>query len=152
MGRFFEHGDLRLVILGMLAEQPAHGYEIIKALEEKTGGAYVPSPGVIYPTLTLLEEQGLAEVAASEGGKKLYTITDAGREYIAANQSIIDAIAQRIAAAGAASSVFSPKVMRARENVRTALKMKLRSGALTDAQITAIVAALDAAAQAIENA
>ncbi len=152
MGRFFEHGDLRLVILSMLAEQPAHGYEIIKALEEKTGGAYSPSPGVVYPTLTLLEEQGLAEVAAAEGGKKLYTITDEGRAYLGSNQSIIDAIAARIAEAGARSSVFSPRVLRARENVRNALKMKLSSGGLSDAQITAIVAALDAAATAIEQA
>src|SRR4051812_26977627 len=94
MGRFFEHGDLRLVILSMLAEQPAHGYELIKALEEKTGGAYAPSPGVIYPTLTLLEEQGFAAVAAAEGGKKLYTITDEGRAYLASNRSIVDAIAE----------------------------------------------------------
>jgi DNA-binding PadR family transcriptional regulator len=152
MGRFFEHGDLRLVILSMLAEQPAHGYELIKALEEKTGGAYAPSPGVIYPTLTLLEEQGLAAVAAAEGGKKLYTITDEGRAYLASNQGVIDAIAARITEAGARSSVFSPRVMRARENVRNALKYKLSSGQLTDAQITAIVAALDAAAAAIEQA
>jgi DNA-binding PadR family transcriptional regulator len=152
MGRFFEHGDLRLVILSMLAEQPAHGYEIIKALEEKTGGAYSPSPGVVYPTLTLLEEQGLAAVAAAEGGKKLYTITDEGRAYLGSNQPIIDAIAERIAQAGAASSVFSPRVLRARENLRNALKMKLRSGSLTEAQITAVVAALDAAATAIEQA
>lgn len=152
MGRFFEHGDLRLVILAMLADQPAHGYEIIKALEEKTGGAYSPSPGVVYPTLTLLEEQGFAAVADAQGGKKLYTITDEGRAYLGSQKSIIDVIAARIAEAGARSSVFSPRVMRARENIRTALKMKLSGGNLSEDQITAIVAALDTAAAAIEQA
>ncbi|MDB5433253.1 MAG: transcriptional regulator, PadR-like family [Caulobacter sp.] len=152
MGRFFEHGDLRLVILSMLAEQPAHGYEIIKALEEKTGGAYSPSPGVVYPTLTLLEEQGFAAVAEAQGGKKLYTITDEGRAYLASNQSIIDIITARIAEAGARSSIFSPRVMRARENISTALKMKLSGGNLTEDQITAIVAALDTATAVIEQA
>jgi DNA-binding PadR family transcriptional regulator len=152
MGRFFEHGDLRLVILSMLARQPAHGYELIKALEEQTGGAYSPSPGVVYPTLTLLEEQGFAEVATAEGGKKLYTITEAGRAELAGQQNIVDAIAARIAEAFASSNVFSPRVLRARENIRNALKLKLSSGALTEAQITTIVQALDAAASAIEQA
>src|SRR5690242_9489834 len=78
-GRVFDQGDLRLVMLALIAEQPRHGYDIIKALEEMTGGEYSPSPGVIYPTLTLLQEQGLAEAAEAEGGKKLYTATDAGR-------------------------------------------------------------------------
>src|SRR5215469_8387832 len=78
-GRVFDQGDLRLVMLAMIAEQPRHGYDIIKALEEMTGGEYSPSPGVVYPTLTLLMEQGLADAADAEGGKKLYAATAAGR-------------------------------------------------------------------------
>ncbi|MBY3119762.1 PadR family transcriptional regulator [Rhizobium laguerreae] len=88
MGRKFAAGDLQLVILALLAEQPRHGYELIKLLEERSGGFYVPSPGVIYPALTYLEETGLAEVEA-KGAKKLYRITEAGRSRIEENRAMI---------------------------------------------------------------
>src|ERR1051326_5989369 len=75
-GRVFDHGDLRLLILQLIAEKPRHGYELIKAIEEQLGGSYSPSPGVIYPTLTMLEELGYAGLAANQdSGKKLYEIT-----------------------------------------------------------------------------
>jgi DNA-binding PadR family transcriptional regulator len=89
MGRKFAAGDLQLVILALLAEQPRHGYELIKLLEERSGGFYVPSPGVIYPALTYLEETGLAEVEA-EGTKKLYRITESGRKQVEENSSMIE--------------------------------------------------------------
>ena len=88
MGRKFAAGDLQLVILALLDERPCHGYELIKILEERSGGFYVPSPGVIYPALTYLEETGLAEVE-SEGAKKLYRITEAGRRRVAENREMI---------------------------------------------------------------
>ncbi|WP_064684416.1 PadR family transcriptional regulator [Rhizobium bangladeshense] len=88
MGRKFAAGDLQLVILALLAEQPRHGYELIKLLEERSGGFYVPSPGVIYPALTYLEETGLAEVE-NEGTKKLYRITAAGRRRVEENRDMI---------------------------------------------------------------
>ncbi|MGR9130278.1 PadR family transcriptional regulator [Rhizobium leguminosarum] len=88
MGRKFAAGDLQLVILALLAEQPRHGYELIKILEERSGGFYVPSPGVIYPALTYLEETSLAEVEA-EGAKKLYRITEAGRRRVEENRAMI---------------------------------------------------------------
>src|ERR1700757_701318 len=72
LGRFFDHGDLRYVLLGLIAERPRHGYELIKAIEEKFGGMYSPSPGVIYPTLTLLEELGSMRTESGGGTKKLY--------------------------------------------------------------------------------
>src|SRR5277367_721362 len=90
-GRVFDHGDLRLVVLQLIAEKPRHGYEIIKAIEEKVGGAYSPSPGVVYPTLTMLEELGHVTVAEQDG-KKLHALTDAGREYLDANRPAIDAL------------------------------------------------------------
>src|SRR5271163_3127511 len=71
-GRVFEQGDLRLVLLKLIADKPSHGYELIKAVEEAVGGAYSPSPGLVYPTLTLLEEMGYVEVVESDGGKKAY--------------------------------------------------------------------------------
>src|ERR1700733_11493128 len=84
-GRRLASGDLQLVLLALLAERPSHGYELIKALEERSGGFYSPSPGMIYPALTWLEEVGYASVAA-EGAKKLYSITEAGREHLTQNQ------------------------------------------------------------------
>jgi len=92
----FEQGDLRYVILRLLEEKPRHGYEIIKALEERFGGSYAPSPGVVYPTLQLLEDQGFARVLPEAGGKKVYEITDEGRAYLTENRDAVDTIFERI--------------------------------------------------------
>jgi len=90
-GRRLASGDLQLVLLALLAERPSHGYELIKALEERSGGFYSPSPGMIYPALTWLEEVSYASVAA-EGAKKLYSITDAGHAYLKENREAADAM------------------------------------------------------------
>ncbi len=95
-GRMFEQGDLRYVVLRLLEEKPRHGYEIIKALEERFGGAYSPSPGVVYPTLQLLEDLGYARVMPGPEGKKTYEITDAGRAHLAENRDTVDSIFDRI--------------------------------------------------------
>ena len=92
-------GDLRLIALALIAEQPRHGYEIIKVLEDKTAGWYSPSPGIVYPTLTYLEEAGYV-TAQMEGAKKLYTITEEGRAYLDANRDFVDAVLERLAAIG----------------------------------------------------
>jgi DNA-binding PadR family transcriptional regulator len=78
-GRPLGTGDLRLVLLQLISEAPRHGYEIIRAIEERTGGAYSPSPGVIYPTLTMLDELGHVVASQAEGGRKLHTITPEGQ-------------------------------------------------------------------------
>jgi DNA-binding PadR family transcriptional regulator len=91
IGKMLADGDLRLIVLALLAEAPRHGYEIIKGLEEKSSGMYSPSPGVVYPTLTFLEEAGYA-TAASEGNKKVYAITDAGRAHLAENRELVDSV------------------------------------------------------------
>lgn len=90
-GRKLAASDLQLLILAMLAEKPSHGYELIRALEERSGGFYSPSPGMIYPALTYLDEIGYATVAA-DGTKKLYHITDEGRRYLDENRSLIEAM------------------------------------------------------------
>ena len=90
-GRRLASGDLQLVLLALLEKQPSHGYELIKALEERSGGFYSPSPGMIYPALTWLEEVGYASVTA-EGAKKLYSITDAGRAYLDQNRDVTNAM------------------------------------------------------------
>jgi DNA-binding PadR family transcriptional regulator len=94
-GRRLAAGDLRLVLLALLAEQASHGYELIKALEERSGGFYTPSPGMVYPALTWLEEMSYASVAA-EGSKKLYSITDAGRTYLNENRQSADAMLRQL--------------------------------------------------------
>src|SRR5271165_3394189 len=96
-GRFFEQGDLRWVLLNLIAEKPSHGYELIKAIEERLGGAYSPSPGVIYPTLTLLEDMGLIAAAQSEGARKAFAVTDEGRAALETNKATVEAIFQKMA-------------------------------------------------------
>lgn len=96
-GRVFEQGDLKYVILRLLAEKPRHGYEIIKELEVRFGGAYAPSPGTVYPTLTMLEDLGYARVMPEEGGRKIYEITDEGRKHLDEHSATVDDIFERIA-------------------------------------------------------
>jgi DNA-binding PadR family transcriptional regulator len=94
-GRKFAAADLHLIILALLEDKPRHGYELIKALEERSGGFYTPSPGMIYPALTYLEEIGYATVEA-DGAKKLYHITDAGRAHLAENREIVDTMLKEL--------------------------------------------------------
>ncbi len=149
--RFFAHGDLRLVILHLIAEKPRHGYEIIKAIEDAVGGAYSPSPGVVYPTLTLLEELGYV-TASADGTKKLHAITDEGHAFIAANRAALDMLLERMSHAGPGHGGRSPGIVRAMENLKVALKLRMVNGPLTEAQVDAIAAAIDAAAQKVEKA
>jgi len=106
-GRMFEQGDLKLVVLKLLDEKPRHGYEIIKALEEKTNGMYSPSPGAVYPTLTLLEELGYARSVDEGAGRKIYEITDEGRKHLAEHRSAADDVFERVSNfAGAGVEMF----------------------------------------------
>jgi DNA-binding PadR family transcriptional regulator len=112
-GRMFEQGGLKFVILRLLDEKPRHGYEIIKELEERSGGRYTPSPGTVYPTLTMLEEMGFATATVEEGGKKVYAITDAGRQHLAENKGAVDEVIDRLALVGA--SIFGEQMRPAHE-------------------------------------
>jgi DNA-binding PadR family transcriptional regulator len=150
--RFFDSGHLQLVILQLIAEKPSYGYEIIKTIEERLSGGYAPSPGVVYPTLTLLEEEGLAAVTASEGNKKLYAATEAGKEYLKANSVAVKAIFGRMEKA---RKVYgrgrSPQIMRAVMNLRMAMKMRVERGDLSAEQVSKIAEAIDAAARTIDE-
>jgi len=151
-GRMFDGGELRLVILALVAEKPRHGYEIIKELGERVGGDYSPSPGVVYPTLTMLEDMGYATPSQDEQGRKLYTVTPEGEKVLADNKAQIDAIfgrfSERTEAMGRGGM---GSVIRAMMNLRAATRLRLRSRAATPEQIQAIVDALDAAAKTIER-
>ncbi|MCJ2135247.1 PadR family transcriptional regulator [Methylobacterium sp. J-026] len=153
LARFFAHGDLRLVILHLIAEKPRHGYEIIKAIEERVGGAYSPSPGTVYPTLTLLEELGHVTVTQGEGTKRLHTITPEGQAVLDGNRPTLEAILARMAQAEAARGDGPPPALvRAREGLTLALQMRLARGPLDAGQVAAITAALEAVTAAVERA
>ena len=152
LGRFFAHGDLRLVILHLIAEKPRHGYEIIKAIEEQVGGSYSPSPGVIYPTLTLLDELGYVTVSTGDGAKKLHEITAEGRAFLDANRRAVDALLARMAETSRAHGGGpAPQILRAMENLKLALRLRLSRGPLSEEQINAVAATLDTAATSVER-
>jgi DNA-binding PadR family transcriptional regulator len=151
--RLFGSGDLRgalrFVILQQIAEKPSHGYEIIKSIQDRLGGAYAPSPGVVYPMLTMLEEMGHATVV-TDGARKLYTITDEGSKSLSENKAMVDAIYARMdQARREQGGDRSPQIERAVENFRMALRMK--TGPLTTEQVHAITDIIDAAAKQIER-
>ena len=151
VGRFLEHGDLRFIVLALIAEQPRHGYELIKELEDRTGGAYRPSPGVIYPTLSLLEDEGLIQAAAGETARKLFEPTEAGRAALAQNQAGVDAVFARMAEAAEGADTTRPRVGRAMANLGMALQARLSRRPITPEEIDRVIALIDEAATAIEK-
>ena len=146
--RMFDSGALRLVVLGLIADEPRHGYDIIKALESRFQGAYSPSPGAIYPLLQMLEEADLV-VSATAGNKKLYTITDAGRAYLADNRNELDTINAQLDEASneIRHSALGEEI---RELQRT-LFGRLRSGSLTSDQVDEIKRILRGAREALDR-
>ena len=149
--RPLEQGDLRWIVLDLIAAQPRHGYEIIKAIEEMLNGNYTPSPGVIYPTLTYLEETGLI-ASEAQSTKKLYSLTDEGKASIETNAAEIQAARGRIAAARERfGAPPAPEMMRAMGNLRGAIQVRLQKGELSSESLAIITAALDKAASEIER-
>jgi len=135
-------GDLKLLALALIAEQPRHGYELIKLIEEKTSDCYSPSPGVVYPTLTFLEEAGYV-TAESEGAKKRYTITEDGRAYLEENRDIADMILARLAAIGTRMARMRRRFRRDEEEDEKASVPQLVGAALENLR--------DAAAKRLEG-
>jgi DNA-binding PadR family transcriptional regulator len=148
-GRMFGHGDLRLVLLALIAEKPRHGYDLIRAIEEKFGGAYAPSPGAVYPTLTLLEEQDYIAAEAQSGTKKLYQVTAAGREFLAENAVALKGIQSRMDLAAHAFSVHStPEIVR--ESIRTLKQaLHMRHGPWTAEEAERVRKLIEATARQI---
>ncbi len=150
--RMFNSGELRLLLLKLIADEPRHGYDLIRQIEELTGGAYAPSPGVIYPTLTLLDDMGQIAAQQSEGAKKLFAITPEGEAELGANEELIEALVARLAALGEERErTDAASVRRAMGNLRQVLINRL-AGRETDKEtLHAIVALIDEAAQKIER-
>ncbi len=151
-GRMLGQGDLRLIALALIAEQPRHGYDIIKVFEEKTSGAYSPSPGIVYPTLTYLEEAGYL-TSQADGSKRLYTITAEGRAHLTENRAFADALLERLAAAGERfarrrdetdDGRHGPRVPRlvraALENLREVAAERLKDDAEAEAKVVDVLA------------
>ena len=150
--RIFDQGDLRFVILKLLSEAPSHGYELIKAIEEKVGGAYSPSPGVIYPTLTLLEELGYVTVEEQAGAKKLYRIAEAGTAALEEKKAVVEGIFRRMSELHDRFDGPAPRIGRAMANLGSAIALRMRSGPVSADQLDALVAAIDEAATKVEKA
>jgi DNA-binding PadR family transcriptional regulator len=149
--RLFDAGDVRLVVLKLLSEQPSYGYQLIKTMEERLSGGYTPSAGVIYPTLTMLEEEGLA-TASSENGKKVYSLTPEGREYLQTNQRRVEQLFERLEEAGRGfQRGRSPEIMKAFLELRNAVVARVSRERVTREQIRKIAAAIDAATKAIDE-
>jgi DNA-binding PadR family transcriptional regulator len=148
-GRFFDYGEIRHVVLALLSEQPRHGYDIIRAIEQRTAGVYCPSPGVIYPTLALLEDVGHVRAANGEGARNRYHITDKGRAALVENRRLIDSIFARLQPAGAAKTSASPLIVAAMDRLKSALRSGARPWSADEAK--AIGAVIDAAAESIRR-
>ncbi|CAI0985138.1 PadR family transcriptional regulator [Serratia quinivorans] len=152
--RMFEHGDLRLVLLALVARKPSHGYELIKAIDEASSGLYVPSPGVIYPTLTLLEEQDFLEPVTSSNGRKSYQITELGQSELQKHQAVVDVILARLAGAGRGHhhhGNLAEGISEAMNRLRSLLRGNVMRADLSPQQVERINAALLTAVAAIES-
>ena len=148
----FDYGELRLLVLAMIAEQPRHGYELMKAIEDRMNGSYSPSPGVIYPTLAWLDDMGYTTVEAEASGRKRYEITAEGSAFLAANRAGVDDLLRRVGPDGAGGRDRVPApIVRGMENLKLALRLRLQQGRLDQAIAETIATALDAAAQAVER-
>ncbi|WP_379922223.1 PadR family transcriptional regulator [Erythrobacter sp. R86502] len=151
-GRMFASGELRLALLALIAEKPSHGYELIKEIEELTGGAYAPSPGAVYPTLQLLEDEGVIEEAEAEGAKKPFAVTGKGREELSTRTDEVETLMRRLGRhATRAENVRSPDLFRAMGNLGSVLKNRARSGKLDERTINEIVDMIDEMAKRIER-
>ncbi len=150
--RMFDSGELRLVLLKLIADEPRHGYDLIRQVEELTGGAYAPSPGVVYPTLTLLDDMCLIEARQAEGAKKLFAVTETGTAHLAENAELVEALMARLADVGAERArTDSASVRRAMGNLREVLIHRLRHADVAKETLHEIVALIDEAAQKIER-
>ena len=145
---FFDHGELKHVVLALIGEQPRHGYDIIRVIEQRTGGAYCPSPGVIYPTLSLLESLGHVRAAGADGPRNRYRVTAAGRAFLADNKALVDQIFRRMQHVVAQASAPSA-IVTAMDGLKAALHSAPRPWSADEAKLVA--AAIDVAAARIRR-
>lgn len=150
--RMFDGGELRLVLLKLIQDEPRHGYELIKAIEELTGGAYAPSPGVVYPTLSMLAEMGFVAEQASDDSRKRFAVTSEGSMHIEENREAVEALMARLAGVGEQRNrTDKAPIRRSMGNLRVALQDRLTKGEFSDETLHDIAALIDEVAQKIER-
>ncbi len=150
--RLFDYGEMRLLLLSLIADKPSHGYELIKAVEELTGGSYTPSPGLIYPTLSWLDDMDYVYVETRDSGRKSYRLSAEGQEYLAGQASALEELRARLQAEPATGRHrMNSAVLRAMENLKTALRLRLREGPIDEEEAGRIADTIDAAAKAVEK-
>jgi DNA-binding PadR family transcriptional regulator len=149
--RLFHTGELRLVLLKLIEEQPRHGYDLMREAEARSGGAYVPSPGVVYPTITLLIDMGLIDEVGQEPGRKLFAISETGRAHLAEHAAEVkDALARLQALADIRERTDAAPIARAMENLKNALHNRI-SGRAAKAIMFEVASVIDEAASKIER-
>ena len=150
--RMFDSGELRLLLLKLIADQPRHGYDLIRAIEEMTHGTYAPSPGVVYPTLTMLQDMGHIEETKGEGSRKAFAATEEGRAHLAERADEVEALLARLADMGDDQrKAGGAPIKRAVGNLLSALWHRVTRDEVDEQTLHAIAAILDEAAQKIER-
>lgn len=150
--RMFEHGALKLLALGLVAERPCYGYELIKHIEGLVGGDYSPSPGVIYPTLTYLVDMGWASVQDRDGGRKQYTATTAGLAQLAQQGEELLGLKERLQhGRERMAALRSPDIERAMGNLKTVLHQRFTNGSASAELTRRIATIIDEAASTIQQ-
>ncbi|KAA8717186.1 PadR family transcriptional regulator [Morganella psychrotolerans] len=150
--RLLDHGDLRIMMLANLNQKPSHGYELIKSISQLTSGLYTPSPGVIYPTLTLLEDQFLIVAEDTGNGRKSYSLTPEGKLHLDENAGVLEQIALRLKETDSfrRGSLLSDEIEQALGNLRALLRHKLVTSELDTGKLGKIADILNDAVQKIE--
>jgi len=148
----FDSGELRLVFLRLIADRPRHGYDLITAIEERTGGAYAPSPGVVYPTLTLLEDMEMIAEQDASGTRRLFAVTPAGEAHLAERADEVAALMARLDELGT-DRVRSARgsIRRSMSNLREALRNRLDDENADEDLLGRIVEMVDDLARRIER-
>jgi DNA-binding PadR family transcriptional regulator len=151
--RMFGSGELRLVLLKLIADEPRHGYDLIRAVEALTQGEYAPSPGVVYPTLTMLADMGLIEEVAAEGSRKAFAATEEGKAHLETNAAEVEALFERLEEAfpDRKEGGSHPPIGRAIRNLMNALGHRVSHDGFDEALVHEITEILDEAAQRIER-
>jgi len=150
--RMFDGGELRLVLLRMIADEPRHGYELIKAVEELTGGAYAPSPGMVYPALTMLADMELVIEQQGDTTRKRFAVTEAGTAHLAEHAGQVEALMARLAEVGAhRARIDRAPIRRSMRNLRDVVMHRLEAGDLSDDAVHAVTALIDEVVQKIER-
>lgn len=151
--RMFDAGGLKLIALHLIAQQASHGYDVIRAIAELVGGDYTPSPGAVYPTLSFLVDMGHATASDLEGGRKQYAITPEGRQALHEQREAVHYLLNKLSQRKARQARQRPAVLvRAVENFRAALRLKLEGGAASEALVATLAEIIDQAALQVEKA